>query len=371
MVREAAFSVLADLVVGARVLDLFAGSGAYGLEALSRGAAEAVFVDDHPMSIEAIRLNLSKTKLTGKVVRNDAFRFLKKQENQYRLVFADPPYTKSAGDRDFAGELMENASLAAAVEPGGLLVLECSPTQEVIHSRFWEISRTKKYRATNLYFCFHKDFSPDLLFLYNLLLPIALLLSFPFYLRRMLKRGGYTKNFSQRFGRYSKELADRFAEGGWTWIRAVSVGEIVLALRLIEELKRQSPDFKAVISTTTSTGYALGQERRDNRAWIEIIYNPIDVYPIVSACWRQIRPREAILIDSDLWPSFLAVAKAHRSPVYLANARLSPRSEKRYTRLRSVTKTLFWRNVTSVFAQDQVDAERWKRLGVPTDRITD
>jgi 3-deoxy-D-manno-octulosonic-acid transferase len=209
-----------------------------------------------------------------------------------------------------------------------------------------------------------------LLFLYNLLLPVALLVSFPFYLRRMLKRGGYSRNFSQRFGHYSKELTNRFAEGGWTWIRAVSVGEIVLALRLIEELKRQSPDFKAVISTTTSTGYALGQQRRDNRAWIEIIYNPIDIYPIVNACWRQIRPREAVLIDSDLWPSFLAVAKANRSPVFLANARLSPRSEKRYRKLRSVTQRLFWRNVTSLFAQDQADAERWQRLGVPADRIT-
>ena len=65
MVREAAFSALADLVVGARVLDLFAGCGAYGIEALSRGAAEAVFVDDHPKSIEAIRFNLSRTKLDG------------------------------------------------------------------------------------------------------------------------------------------------------------------------------------------------------------------------------------------------------------------------------------------------------------------
>ena len=209
-----------------------------------------------------------------------------------------------------------------------------------------------------------------LLFLYNILLPIALLISFPVYLRRMLKRGGYARNFSQRFGRYSKEMANRFAEGGWTWIRAVSVGEIGLALRLIEELKRQSPDYKAVISTTTSTGYALGLQRRANRPWIEVIYNPIDFYPIVSLCWKQIRPREAILIDSDLWPSFLALAKAHRSPVYLANARLSRRSERRYVKLRSLAQTLFWRNVTSLFAQDQGDAERWKRVGVPADRIT-
>jgi 3-deoxy-D-manno-octulosonic-acid transferase len=209
-----------------------------------------------------------------------------------------------------------------------------------------------------------------LLFFYNLLLPLALLFSFPLYLRRMIKRGGYVRNFSQRFGRYSKDLADRFAEGGWTWIRAVSVGEIVMALRLVEELKRRSPEFKAVISTTTSTGYALGQQRRANREWIEVIYNPIDFYPIVKTCWRQIIPRQTILIDSDLWPSFLAVAKAHQTPVYLANARLSPRSERRYTKLRRIAQRLFWRNLTNLFAQDQGDAERWKRLGVPGDRIT-
>ena len=58
-----------------------------------------------------------------------------------------------------------------------------------------------------------------LLFLYNLLLPVVLVVSFPFYLRRMLKRGGYFGNFSQRFGRYSKALTDRFAEGGWSWNR--------------------------------------------------------------------------------------------------------------------------------------------------------
>jgi 16S rRNA (guanine966-N2)-methyltransferase len=160
MVREAAFSALADLPVGARVLDLFAGSGAYGIEALSRGAAEAVFVDAHPKSIEAIQSNLSKTKLVGKVIRDDVFRYLKGQKNKYRLVFADPPYLKKGGDRDFAQELMENQSLAAAVEPEGLLVLESSPGQELDPSRFWEITRAKKYGGTKLSFCIHRNL-PD------------------------------------------------------------------------------------------------------------------------------------------------------------------------------------------------------------------
>jgi 16S rRNA (guanine966-N2)-methyltransferase len=156
-VREAAFSALADLVVGARVLDLFAGCGAYGIEALSRGAAEAVFVDDHSKSIDAIRLNLSRTKLAGKVIRDDVFRFLQRHDGRYRIVFADPPYKKNPGDRDYAGELLENESLVAAVQPGGLLVLECSPIKEMSAFRFWEITRAKKYGATKLLFCVRKE----------------------------------------------------------------------------------------------------------------------------------------------------------------------------------------------------------------------
>jgi 3-deoxy-D-manno-octulosonic-acid transferase len=208
-----------------------------------------------------------------------------------------------------------------------------------------------------------------LLLLYNLLLPLALIVSFPFYLRRMLKRGGYAKGFLQRFGIYSPEIATRLAGREWSWVRAVSVGEIGMALRLVEELKRQSPDFRAVISTTTSTGYTLAQQRRENRDWIEIVYNPVDFYPIVQNCWKKLRPREAILIDSDLWPSFLAIAKSNRCPVYLANARLSQRSEKRYSRLGAFTRPLFWQNVTTLFAQDEEDAQRWKRAGFPAERM--
>jgi 16S rRNA (guanine966-N2)-methyltransferase len=156
-VREAAFSALGSFVLGAHVLDLFAGSGGYGIEALSRGASEAVFVDVHPQSIEAIRSNLARTKLDGKVFRDDAFRFLEKHDERYRLVFADPPYEKKAGDRDFAGELLEDKSLVAALEPEGLLVLECAPTTEISALRFWEVTRAKEYGATKLLFCIHKN----------------------------------------------------------------------------------------------------------------------------------------------------------------------------------------------------------------------
>src|SRR5215472_6235940 len=184
-----------------------------------------------------------------------------------------------------------------------------------------------------------------LLFFYSLLLPFARLISFPFYLRRMLKRGNYARHFGQRFGLYTKSLRARFAEGKWTWIRAVSVGEVGMAVRLLQELRKQDPTLRALISTTTSTGYLLGLEQAKNQEWIQVIYSPIDFFPIVKNCWNKIRPREVILIDSDLWPSFLAVAKASGTLIFLANARLSQRSEKRYRLLRRLTQPLLWDHV--------------------------
>jgi 3-deoxy-D-manno-octulosonic-acid transferase len=208
-----------------------------------------------------------------------------------------------------------------------------------------------------------------LLFLYNLILPFALLFSIPFYLRRMLKRGGYARNFVQRFGFFSTALHQQIAGKTWTWIRAVSVGEMLLALRLAAELRRQDPEFRAVISTTTSTGYQLGLNRADT-AYLQVIYSPVDFYPILQRVWRFVRPTRVVLIDSDLWPSCLALAQDNNVPVFLANARLSSRSETRYLRLRWLSASLFWKRLNAVFAQDPKDASRWERLGLSSDKIT-
>jgi 16S rRNA (guanine966-N2)-methyltransferase len=97
-VREALFSILGDTVPGARVLDLFAGSGALAIEALSRGAAEATLVDSSGAAIAAIRRNLEALGVEAEVVRAPALRFLEGAHNrahQYDLVFLDPPYRQA------------------------------------------------------------------------------------------------------------------------------------------------------------------------------------------------------------------------------------------------------------------------------------
>src|SRR5215218_2257874 len=93
-VRESLFSILRERVHDARVLDLFAGSGALGIEALSRGAKEAVFVDSAHGAVAAIRENLEKLGIEGLVHRRDALAWLAAAEGAqpFELVFADPPY---------------------------------------------------------------------------------------------------------------------------------------------------------------------------------------------------------------------------------------------------------------------------------------
>jgi 16S rRNA (guanine966-N2)-methyltransferase len=102
-VREALFSMLGG-VTGARVLDLYAGSGALGIEALSRGAASAVFVERDPRAAAAIQANLDAVGAEGEVGRVDALAFLKRRSGPFDLVFCDPPY--DCGPR-IAGSLAE------------------------------------------------------------------------------------------------------------------------------------------------------------------------------------------------------------------------------------------------------------------------
>jgi 16S rRNA (guanine966-N2)-methyltransferase len=120
-VREAVFSILAD-VSDQRVLDLFAGSGALGIEALSRGAASVTFVDSSPAALRAVRANLATLHLTAEVHGLSARRFLataREGRRQYDLVFIDPPYRQA---RALGPEL--STALPPVLDPQARVVVE-------------------------------------------------------------------------------------------------------------------------------------------------------------------------------------------------------------------------------------------------------
>jgi 16S rRNA (guanine966-N2)-methyltransferase len=121
-VREALFSILGDRVQDTRVLDLFAGSGALGLEALSRGAAEVTFVDSAAASVAAVKANLGALDGEAEVHRSDALRFLRAASGQarhYDLVLLDPPYRLA---ERLGRELSE--LLPAVLAPSALVISE-------------------------------------------------------------------------------------------------------------------------------------------------------------------------------------------------------------------------------------------------------
>lgn len=123
-VREAAFNLIGP-VDGASVLDLFAGSGALGLEALSRGATQTVFVESDREAVRALERNLDKLKLPGEVRSEDALRFLAGDRRSFDLVLVDPPYERWS---ELEAKLARY--LPPRLVPGGLAVVETAAREE-------------------------------------------------------------------------------------------------------------------------------------------------------------------------------------------------------------------------------------------------
>jgi 16S rRNA (guanine966-N2)-methyltransferase len=153
-VKAAIFSSLGAQIIGARVLDLFAGTGALGIEALSRGAASALFVEENGAAASAIERNLARTRLEGRVRKQDVFAFLRSAEvrEPFRIVFADPPYEKTRDGQEFTRLLLESKELAAMLEPAGVFVLEKRPGEKLPPAPLWQLTRGRRYGATEVLF---------------------------------------------------------------------------------------------------------------------------------------------------------------------------------------------------------------------------
>lgn len=148
-VREALFSLLGDWVEDARVLDLFAGSGALGLEALSRGAASVLFVDQGANACKAIEQNLAKTRLpNAKVTKAEVLSFVARDRGAYDLIFADPPYAKGALEKDFIKELFKAGTLPERLAEKGWLVVETSADTPAPETREFALVERRVYGGT-------------------------------------------------------------------------------------------------------------------------------------------------------------------------------------------------------------------------------
>lgn len=197
-------------------------------------------------------------------------------------------------------------------------------------------------------------------FLYNILFTVSFVLSSPYYFWRLWRRGNWRTGFGQRFGYYSPHFKQAITNRHTLWLHAVSVGEVNICTQLIQGLEPRFPNLKIVVSTTTTTGMGILQKALPSH--ISRIYYPADFRRCVSRALKTVCPEALVLVEAEIWPNFLWQASAMRIPVFLVNARLSPRSYPRYRRFGFLFRSLF-ETFAGVGAQSEVDAARLIELG--------
>jgi 3-deoxy-D-manno-octulosonic-acid transferase len=203
-------------------------------------------------------------------------------------------------------------------------------------------------------------------FLYNLLFPFALLFFLPGYIVKMLRRGNYREKFGQRLGLYDAATRAALAPGERIWLHAVSVGEVMIALKLAVRMKARTPELRVALTTTTTTGFALARQEAPD--WIEVLYTPLDFWLIMRHAFDVIRPRCIVLVEAEVWPNLTALAQQQRIPLALVNARLSLRSESRFRKFLWFVRPYF-QKLDLVCVPEESDLARWESLGVDRARL--
>jgi len=206
---------------------------------------------------------------------------------------------------------------------------------------------------------------PLVLGIYRLVLPVFLLIALPGWLLRMGRRGGFGSGLRERFSIYRPPL--EWEPCGAVHFHAVSVGETMIAVKLIRAWRRREPERPFVLATGTATGHAVAVEA--GLAGVRVTYAPVDFPICVRRYFQRFEPSQIVLVEGEAWPHLLLAASRRGVPVRLVNARLSPRSERRYRKLAGCVRPVFGM-LDAVAAQEPDDVARWAAIGVARERIT-
>lgn len=203
--------------------------------------------------------------------------------------------------------------------------------------------------------------------LYNILFPFAFALLLPYYLYRMFRRGGYWGSIEQRIGIYSEEIREKLAGlQGCIWIHAVSVGEIGVALKFMQEYRKKYPQSLFVLTTNTSTAHELARKKLAERDLL--LYFPLDFPPIVKTVLNRINPSRLILIECEIWPNLIREAAKRAIPIAIINGRISKNSFRGYRKLRPLTRQVLAK-VDTICARGEKDLEHFIALGASRERV--
>jgi 3-deoxy-D-manno-octulosonic-acid transferase len=223
-------------------------------------------------------------------------------------------------------------------------------------------------------------------FLYSLALALAMLLSLPYWLYQILRHGKYRTGLAERLGRVPERLIgtgeaephpNRSAgilppvskpsspRTRVIWIHAVSLGEVLAISGLVEQMRREFPQHRVLVSTTTETGQSLARQRFGEA---NVFYFPMDFAFAVSPYLRVLQPELVVLAETEFWPNFLRLAHASGARIAVVNARISDRSWPNYRRFRWALRKMLV-HVDLFLAQTQEDNARLQSIGAEAQRV--
>ncbi|MHC4842305.1 MAG: 3-deoxy-D-manno-octulosonic acid transferase [Planctomycetota bacterium] len=184
----------------------------------------------------------------------------------------------------------------------------------------------------------------------------------PKLIYRAIKQDRYHKGWGERFGKIKR----KYPEKKCIWIHAVSVGEVNATKTIIEKLEEQFGDHEIVISTTTDTGYTRANAIYGNQFYV--FYFPLDFSWIMRKAFTRLQPSICLLIELEVWPNLIDIAKKLNIPVVVVNGRISERSFGRYKKVRPFVKRIF-EKTTLILSQTEEYAKRFREIGMPAEKI--
>jgi len=185
----------------------------------------------------------------------------------------------------------------------------------------------------------------------------------PCVVYRMVRYRRYRAGWSNRFGKIIRKDP---ALKKCIWLHAVSVGEVNAAKTLVKELENRFSDFEIVITTTTDTGFA--RARAIFGANYKVFYFPFDFSSIMRRAFRGIQPAICLLMELEVWPNFVEIARKLNVPVIVVNGRITDKSFSKYKKIKPFAKKIF-RKLSLVLAQTDEYAQRFMEIGCPQEKV--
>ncbi len=202
--------------------------------------------------------------------------------------------------------------------------------------------------------------------LYNTVALLAIALTLPYWVWRYFTTPKYKEGLRQRLGHLPPEVIADLADHPCLWLHAVSVGETMAALGLVEALHTAYPELRVVFSTVTATGQRVARERV--RCADHVIYFPLDLPWVVRRVVAQLRPRLFVVMETEIWPNCFRELGRRSIPIVIANGRLSPSSFRGYRRLRWAMRRVL-APVTRFAMQSEGDGARVRAIGADPARV--